>query len=85
MDITTSTTLLTSTLLKGKKQNSVRARVTALSLFNYRFKIDKIILRTSVSLLSVYKVRKKALERGWNVGENIETWHVDDALRSGRP
>jgi hypothetical protein len=73
VDIATSTTSLASTLLKGKKQNSVRARVAALSLFDYGFKIDKITLRTSVSLSSVYKVRKKALERGWNVGENVET------------
>ena len=85
VDIATSTTLLASTLLKGKKQNSVRAQVTALSLFDCGFKIDKITLRTSVSLSSVYKVRKKALERGWNVGENVETQHVDDAPRSGRP
>ena len=85
MDIATSTTLLASTLPKGKKQNSVGARVTALSLFDCGFEMDKITLRTSVSLSSVYKVRKKALERGWNVGENVETWHVDDAPRSSRP
>ena len=64
MDIATSTTPLASTLPKGKKQNSVGARVAALSLFDYGFEMDKITLRTSVSLSSVYKVRKKALERG---------------------
>jgi hypothetical protein len=85
VDIATSTTPLASTLPKGKKQNSVGARVAALSLFDCGFEMDKITLRTGVSLSSVYKVRKKALERGWNVGENVETWHVDDAPRSGRP
>ena len=38
-----------------------------------------------MSLSSIWKLRKKAIDRGWNSGEIIETWHVDDAPRSGRP
>jgi transposase len=44
-----------------------------------------IILETSVSKSSVYKLRTKAISRGWKPQTLVEPEHVDDAPRSGRP
>ena len=33
----------------------------------------------------MYKLRSKAISRSWDLLGILETWHVDDAPRSGRP
>lgn len=40
---------------------------------------------TSIADSSAYKIRSKAISRGWKPGSIIEPEHVDDAPRSGRP
>ena len=40
---------------------------------------------TSVSQSGVYKIRAKAISRGWSPRKLLEVEHVDDKPRSGRP
>lgn len=68
-----------------KKEHTVGARIAAISLLDCGFDREKIVSRTGIALSTIYGLRKKAEERGWVSGMNIETWHVDDAKRSGRP
>ncbi len=84
-DAATSTESLALTEPKGKKQNTVGARIIALALFDAKFNKDFILEQTGVLTSSWYKLRKKTLECGWQSGRIVETWHVDDAARSGRP
>ena len=46
---------------------------------------DNIKLQTRISRASIYRIRTKAISRGWMPGTTIETWMVDDSPRSGRP
>jgi hypothetical protein len=45
----------------------------------------KVTEETGVSCASIYKLRTKAVSQGWREGDIVEPFHVDDALRSGRP
>jgi hypothetical protein len=78
-----------ATLIKEKKRgNSVGAQMLALSMFDEQSPVpdfDAIQLRTSVSKSSAYKLRTKAISRGWMLGDILEPEHVDDAPRLGRP
>jgi hypothetical protein len=44
-----------------------------------------ITAKTGVSKSGYYKLRSKAISRGWQLSDLVETWHVDDAPRPGRP
>jgi Transposase len=71
-----------------KRGNSVGAQMLALSMFDEQSPVpdfDAIQLRTGVSKSSVYKLRTKAISRGWMLGDIVEPEHVDDAPRLGRP
>ena len=70
-----------------KRGNIVGARMLALSLFDAVIVPDFVVItsKTRVSRSSVYKLRSKAISRGWMPGTIVEPEHVDDAPRSGRP
>jgi hypothetical protein len=68
--------------------NSVGARILALTMFDEQSPVPDFIgiqSRTSVSRSSVYKLRTKAISRGWIPGNIVEPEHVDNAPRLGRP
>jgi hypothetical protein len=70
-----------------KRGNTVGARMLALSLFDAVIIPDFVAItsKTSVSKSSIYKLRSKAISRGWMPGTIVEPEHVDNAPRSGRP
>jgi hypothetical protein len=70
-----------------KRGNIVGARMLALSLFDAIIIPDFVAItsKTGVSRSSVYKLRSKAISRGWMPGTIVEPKHVDDAPRLGRP
>jgi hypothetical protein len=65
--------------------NSIGARVQALTLFELQVPHEKITAQTGVSRSGLYKLRSKAISRGWDPSGILETWHVDDAPCPGRP
>jgi hypothetical protein len=65
--------------------NSIGARVQALTLFELGAQHKKITAQTGISRSSPYKLRSKAISRGWGPSGILETWHIDDAPRSERP
>jgi hypothetical protein len=69
-----------------KSHNSIGARIQALTRFKDGVSHEKITAQTGISRSSLYKLRTKAVSRGWDpVGGILETWHVDDAPHPGRP
>jgi hypothetical protein len=72
-----------------KSHHSIGARIQALTIFttkgNTPTTFQEIWDQTKVSRASVYKIRTKAVSRGWKEGSIIEIEHVDDAPRSRRP
>ena len=46
--------------------------------------MQRITEETGVSRLSVYKLRAKAISRGWREGDIVEPFHIDDAPWSRR-
>ena len=64
---------------------TIRARIQALTLYELRVDLEKIKEQTGVAKSSLYKLRTKAISRGWDPSKVLETWYVDDAPRSGRP
>ena len=71
--------------IKKGQRNSIGARIQALSLFEHQVPHEKITAQTGVSRSGLYKLRSKAISRGWDPLGVLETWHVDDAPRLGRP
>jgi len=65
--------------------NSIGARVQALTLFELQVPREKITAQTGVSRSGLYKLRSKAISRGWDPSGILETWHVDDAPRPRGP
>jgi hypothetical protein len=68
----------------GQSNNTIGARIAALLLFEDGTDVKRVTIRTRVSRSTVYKIREKAVSRGWEPGTNIETWHIDDAPRPRR-
>jgi transposase len=66
--------------------NSVGARITALTKFDEGKPpdFDAILAKTGVSKSGCYKLRSKAVSRGWIPGTVVEVEHIDDTPRSGR-
>lgn len=71
----------------NKRGNSVGARITAFTKFDEGIPpdFDVIQAKTGVFKSGCYKLRSKAISRGWTPGSIVEVEHVDDAPRSGRP
>ena len=64
--------------------HTIGARIQALTLYELRVDLEKIKEQTGVAKSSLYKLRTKAILRGWDPSRVLETWHVDDAPRLGR-
>lgn len=71
----------------NKRGNSIGARISALTKFDEGMPpdFDAILTKTGVSKSSCYKLRTKAISRGWVPGIIVEVEHVNDAPRTGRP
>jgi hypothetical protein len=67
-----------------KRGNTVGARSLALSLWDDGLDHAKVTAKTGFTRSGLYKLREKAVSRGWRTGEIVEIWHVDDAPRPGR-
>ena len=72
-------------LKQRQTHHTIGARIQALTLYELRVDLEKIKEQTGVAKSSLYKLRTKAISRGWDPSGVLETWHVDDAPRSGRP
>jgi len=72
-------------LKQRQTHHTIGARIQALTLYELRVDLEKIKEQTGVAKSSLYKLRTKAISRGWDPSRVLETWHVDDAPRSGRP
>ena len=74
---------------KKGKYHTLGERILALTLFDIMGvspnTLTDIEKRTGMSKSAVYKLRSKADSRGWKTGMVVETEHVDDIGRSGRP
>jgi hypothetical protein len=70
---------------KQGRGNSIGARIQALTLFEAQVPYEKITAQTGISRSGLYKLRSKAISRGWNPLGILETWYIDDAPRPGRP
>ena len=46
---------------------------------------EAILNKTKVTKSSAYRLRSKAISRGWEPGTLVELEHVNDAPRLGRP
>jgi len=79
---------LAAPLLAALKQRrtyyTIKARIQALTLFELRIDPKKIKEQTGVAKPSLYKIRAKAISRGWDPSRVLETWHINDAPCSGR-
>jgi hypothetical protein len=68
-----------------KRGNSIGARILALKRFDDGVPHEKITQETEITRSSIYKLRAKAISRGWKEGDIVEPFHVDDAPRPRRP
>src|SRR5277367_258813 len=53
--------------------NSIGARVQALTLFELQVPHEKITVQTGISRSGLYKLRSKAISRGWDPSGILET------------
>jgi transposase len=62
-------------------------RVQALTMLQDSKRIDEIIKTTGYSSSTIYTIRRKAIQRGYNpqIDPKIYLRYVEDAPRSGRP
>ena len=67
--------------------NLTGERITALAKFveGRPPGFDAILTKTGVSKSGYYKLRSKAVSRGWMPGTVVEVEHVENAPRSGCP
>jgi len=67
--------------------NSIGVQIAALTKFDEGEPpdFDAILAKTGVSKSGYYKLRSKAISRGWIPGTVIEVEHINNAPRSGRP
>jgi hypothetical protein len=62
-------------------------RIQALSLLQTKTQVDEIVCRTGYTERSIYRIQKKAIERGYDLSKDTKLFlsYVKDAPRSGRP
>lgn len=69
------------------KKHNVGTRVQALALVEYGIPVDKVTAWTGLSRSTIYELKAKAKERGYNpqIDKTLKIEYVVDAPRSGRP
>jgi hypothetical protein len=65
-------------------RHSIGARIQAVTFFELGIPYAEITKKTGISTAQLYKIRNKAISRGW-VSGIVEVFHVEDISRSGRP
>ena len=68
-------------------KHTIGARIQALTLLEFGVPHFQIIAITKISKSQIYRLKEKALLRGYNpsISKIIEIYHIDDSSRSGRP
>jgi len=68
-------------------KHSIGARIQAITYLELSLPHFQITAKTGVSKAQIYKLREKALARGWDPATStiVEIHHVDDSPRSRRP
>src|SRR6059058_316153 len=68
-------------------KHSIGAQIQAVTFLELNIPHFEITSRTGISKAQIYKLRDKAISRGWDpkVSGIVEIHHVEDAPRSGRP
>jgi hypothetical protein len=68
-------------------KHSIGARIQAITFLELGLPHFQITAKTGISKAQIYKLREKALSRGWNpiISRIIEVHHVEDGSCSGRP
>jgi hypothetical protein len=67
-------------------KHSIGARIQAVTFLELNIPYLEITAKTGISKAQLYKLRDKAISRGWDpkVSGIVEVHHVEDATRSGR-
>src|SRR5450432_2097678 len=66
-------------------RHSIVSCIQALTYLELGLPIFQIEAKTGIKKTQIYNIRKKALLHGWIPDTIIETYHIDDSSRSGRP
>jgi hypothetical protein len=68
-------------------RHSIRARIQAITLLELGIPHWDIKAKTGVSKSQLYKLRNKAINRGWDPKKSsiVEVYHVEDTPHSRRP
>lgn len=71
----------------NKRGNSIGSRISTLTKSDKGTppNFDVILTKTGVSKSSYYKLRTKAISRGWIPGLVVKVEYIDDTPRTGRP
>ncbi|KAI9888893.1 MAG: hypothetical protein M1814_006182 [Vezdaea aestivalis] len=68
----------------GKKQYSIAQRAQALTLLEIK-PVAEVMTRTGMGRQTLYDLKRKAIERGYDANKPLLDEYVVDAPRSGRP
>ncbi len=76
-----------SKLSTPRPKHSIGARIQAVTFLELGIPHLVITAKTGISKSQVYRLREKAISRGWDpkVSGVVEVHHVEDGSRSGRP
>ena len=71
----------------SRPKHSIGARIQAVTFLDLGIPHLEITKRTGISKVQIYKIRDKAISRGWDpqISEVVEVFHIEDRARSGRP
>src|SRR5450432_1046824 len=71
----------------SRQRHSIGARIQAITLLEIGIPHWDIKAKTGISKSQVYRLRNKAINRGWDpkISSIVEVHHVEDTPRSGRP
>ena len=71
----------------SRPKYSIGARIQAVTFLDLGIPHLEITKRTGISKVQIYKIRDKAISRGWDlqISGVVEVFHVEDRARSGRP
>ena len=76
-----------SRITSSRPKHSIGARIQAITFLELNIPHFEITAKTGISKAQIYKLREKALSRGWDpkVSSIIEVFHIEDTLCSRRP